>query len=120
MPTNLLWNWLPATCVMVVISVVYFVADRSSRVGTRLMSSAHGLLGAALFSAAIAIWVAGFSSISLVWPFTLLFALPVVSMFASLALHRGSKLIHLLLVPELLCLAWAWFIGGMAVTNDWL
>ncbi len=120
MPTNLLWNWLPATCVMVVISIVYVVTDRSARVGTKLVSSAHGLLGAGLFSAAIAIWVAGFSSISLVWPFTVLFALPIASMLGSLVLHRGSKLIHLLMVPELLCLAWAWFIGGMAVTNDWL
>jgi len=119
-PANLLWNWLPATFVMVVISAIYFFTDKSPRINTRLVASAHGALGAAIFSGAIALWVAGRSSIDLVWPFTLLFALPVASMLSTLVLHRGSKLIHLLLVPELLCLAWAWFVGGMAVTNDWL
>jgi hypothetical protein len=120
LPTNLLWDWLPATFVMVVISVVYYVTNQSDRIGIRLFVSAHGLLGAVVFSAAIATWVAKLSSVSLVWPFTLLFVLPVASMLVSLVSHRGSKLVHLLLVPELMCLAWAWFVGGMAITSDWL
>ena len=120
MSANLLWNWLPATCVMVAISLVYFATDKSVRLGSRLVSSAHGLLGAAIFSGAMAAWSAGWSSASLSWPFTLLFLLPIASIFGSLALRQGSRLVHLLLVPELACLAWAWFVGGMAATNDWL
>ncbi|WP_430390165.1 hypothetical protein [Dyella sp. 20L07] len=120
MPTNLLWNWLPATVVMVAISVIYYVTDNSPRTITRFVVSAHGAFGAIIFSVAIAVWTAGRSSIDLAWPFTLLFVLPVASMLASLILYRGNKQIHLLLVPNLICMAWAWVVGGMAVTNDWL
>ncbi len=120
MPVYLFCYWLPTSFVMVVTSFVYFSSNRSTRLGTRLGVSVHGLLGTALFSGAVALWMTGGSRDSLAWPFTLLFVLPLASMLAALLFHRGTRIAHLLLAAELFCLALAWFVGGMAITDEWL
>ena len=111
-------EFISVLVVMTAISVVYFVTDKSSRVPMRLVSSAHGLLGAVLFGSAFVIASADRASRSLEGPYACLFIVPAISILLSFVFYRGNKLVHLLQVLNVPCLFWALFVGGMAIGAD--
>ena len=117
---NILQGWLPSMIVMTAISVTYFVTDKTPSKAARLVSAAHGLIGAILLGGAIFIWQSGRSNDAFAEPYTLLLLLPVASVVFSFFFYRGRKLVHLLQIPNSLCLLWAFFIGSMAVSGNWL
>jgi hypothetical protein len=53
-------------------------------------------------------------------PFLFLYFIPLGLAGASLFSYQGPKAIHVLQGPNLSAMAWAAFIGGMAVTGEWL
>jgi len=105
---------------MIAISGVYFYAGRSSKIIQRVLFSAHGLLGASYLIIAMLIWRNGLSSVEFELVYTLLFILPLASIVISFFYFSGNKKIHLLQIINLLGLAWCWFVGIMAITDNWL
>ena len=106
--------------VLLTISAVYFFTNREPSIIARLFASAHGVITAILYAAALALWNAGWSSQTLLFPFWFLLLLPFVSIIYSFWGFKGHKAIHVLQLPNVLCLAGVWLVGSMAVTNDWL
>lgn len=101
------------------VSIVYFVSSPGSEpIARRFLVSAHGAVVAGMYIGALLL--SNRSSPSFAEPFQLLFVLPLALIGISLALYRGTKAVHWLQGVNLLCLAWTYFIGGMAVTGAWL
>lgn len=106
--------------VMTAISGIYFYLDRSSRIMQRIFNSTHGVAGAALLFGAILIWNNDLSESKLLTPFSWLFLIPLASIIFSFIFFSGNKFVHILQIPNLVGLAWCWFVGAMAITGDWL
>ena len=107
---------------MCAISGVYYACDiGESKRSVRLMVSAHGALGTLLYSGALLWWY--LSPTYRPWatlPFLLAFVMPLSSIIFSFFKFRGPKILHLLQLLNLNALIYALFIGGMAVSGDWL
>jgi hypothetical protein len=108
--------------VMVAISIAYFwLGRREPSLVTRILVSAHGVFAAALYLGALGLWEvtrayrpwAG-------WPFLLLHLIPIASIIYALFRFSGPKLLHLSQIANLGCMVYTYFVGGMAVTGDWL
>jgi hypothetical protein len=103
------------------ISAVYFFTSPSTQsLAKRLLASAHGASIAALYVVAIFISWTHRSSQNLGSIFLPLLAVPLLLIGLSVYLYRGRKAVHLLQIPNLLCLGWTYFVGGMAVTGNWV
>ena len=120
--TAVAWQWIGAPVVMLGVSAAYFTAYRGRPAyGPRLLCSAHGFVGAALYVGALALWaVSPAYRPSLGWPYAVSFLLPLVLIVLALIKFKGPKWIHLLQLPNLCAMYWSLFIGGMAITGDWL
>jgi hypothetical protein len=113
--------WYSTPLVATAISVAYFLrsgADVSSL--RRVATSAHGVVIAVLYVVAMLVAVTRRYNPALGTPFTLALALPVVLVAVSLLFYRGSRTLHWLQLPNVACLAWTAFMGGMAITGQWL
>lgn len=112
------WLWAPIAAA--VVSVVYFRSSKNARLGERLAVSVHGLSIVLVYVGALLVSAGGLSRASLLYPFWVLFLVPL--MLAGLALYRfeGNGAVHLLQVVNLVSAGWVFFIGTMAVTGDWL
>lgn len=113
-------QWLGAPVVSAAISSVYFVKARRLVFGRRVAVSAHGALLLLIYLVAAVVHQTGTFRPALVWPFLGAFIAPALSILFALAWYRGNKALHLLILPLLYCGLWIAFIGGMAVTGDWL
>jgi hypothetical protein len=113
-------QWFGVPVGAVVISVVYFFMARTLSIGRRLAVSAHGCLLAAMYIFVGLIYETGHSHPSFAWPFLATFLAPAASVVFALTWYPRSKKLHFLLIPLLYCALWVAFIGGMAVTGDWL
>ena len=103
------------------VSVLYFVrSDAGESLSRRAVTSAHGVTIAALYIVAMAFAVTRRFDPALGTPFNIALLLPAALIVASLLLYRGSKKIHWLQVPNVACLVWTGFMGGMAITGRWL
>jgi hypothetical protein len=49
-----------------------------------------------------------------------LLLVPATLIAASFFLYKGPKSLHWLQLINIACLLWTGFVGGMAVTGDWL
>jgi hypothetical protein len=114
--------YLVPALVMCSISAAYFVLDvGETRRGVRLLVSAHGALGALLYVAALVSWtLAPTSRPWAAWPYLLAYLLPLASVLYAFLRFRGPKLLHLVQLANLWAFAYALFVGGMAITGDWL
>lgn len=116
-------QWYGAPVVMIGVSLAYFFADpRRPAVRERLLVSAHGLAGAALYFGAFAVaWFQpGGYRPYLGWPYAVLLLVPLALIGVSLFKFRGNRLTHALQVPNVVALLWSAFVGVMAITGDWL
>lgn len=86
----------------------------------RLAVSAHGCIISLLYLSAMAIWLLGGSRGGFVKPFLMALIVPVVFIVASFKWFRGNAAIHWLQLINLGGLLWAFFVGGMAITGEWL
>ncbi len=103
------------------ISVAYFRASpRTEPLSKRIAASAHGVTIALIYVTAILVWWAGISTPRLATPYLLLLLLPLSLIVTSFFLFRGRRIFHWLQVLNFMCLIWTGFVGGMAVTGDWL
>jgi uncharacterized membrane protein len=110
-----------APAIMFVVSLTYFLADaRRPAYGVRAISSAHDILGLLLYFGALLSNTNPQYRPYLAIPYAVLYILPVAAIVVSFFTFRGTRLVHLLQIPNLLALFWSLFVGGMAVTGDWL
>ena len=116
-------QWYGAPFVMIGVSLVYFFADtRRPALGERLLVSAHGAAGAALYIGAFLVdWLQpGGYRPYLGWPYAVLFLVPLVLIGVAVFKFRGNLFTHALQAPNIAALLWSAFVGGMAITGDWL
>lgn len=116
-------QWYGAPITMIAISVIYFLADsRKNELSARLLTSSHGILGAFIYLGAMCLHY--FKPLEyrphLAVPFAILCMVPLVAMFYSFFTFRGNRMVHILQILNLWALTWTLFIGGMAVTGDWI
>jgi uncharacterized YccA/Bax inhibitor family protein len=105
----------------VLISVIYFrKSPRDQPLARRYLVSAHGVVIAVIYVAAILVWQVGSAQDALARPFILICIIPVLLIVASFVWFRGPRYVHLLQLGNLFCLGATFFIGGMAVSGDWL
>jgi hypothetical protein len=75
---------------------------------------------AVIYVAAIVVWERGAAQDSLAKFFAVICIIPLLFMVASFIWFRGLRYIHFLQLGNVLCLFATFFIGGMAITGDWL
>jgi hypothetical protein len=114
---GILWPGL----VMVAISTVYYATDRGDfGPVARLVSASPGVIATLLYAVGMAVWMSGMASRSFAAPFAVLYLIPPILVLAAFVLYRGRPWIHLLQVPNLGYILYSYFVGGMAITGDWL
>ena len=113
--------WLVAASVPVVTSLVYFRASPPTESLThRIAVSLHGVAVSVLCIGAVLVGMTGAPGPELGATFRFLLVVPVALVAYSLCHFHGKRAIHLLQGINLLWLAFAFFLGGMAVTGVWL
>jgi hypothetical protein len=107
---------------LLAVSGLYFAFDKpDTPMRWRLATSAHGAIAFVLFLIAYLIGaVFGGYRPYLAWPYILSFLIPVISILYALFHYRGPRLLHILQGPSIAAMLWVMFVGGMAITGDWL
>lgn len=113
--------WLVAASVPLVTSLVYFRASPANEsLVQRIAVSLHGAAVSVLCVGAILVAMIGSPRPEFGETFRLLLVLPVALIAYSLWHFHGKRAVHLLQSINLLWLAFAFLLGGMAVTGVWL
>jgi hypothetical protein len=101
------------------VSVVYFMASpKSQPMRKRLMASAHGAVIVMLYALAWLVIIVGVSRPSMFLPFAILLLFPGVLIATSFFVYKGPRAVHWLQVPNVACLLWTGFAGGMLITGQ--
>ena len=115
------FHLVPVVVMLFVSGAYYFLDIGETHRRVRIFVSAHGAAGALLYVAALITWdVAPNYRPWAAWPYLLLFLLPLASVIYALVRFRGPRWLHVIQLFNLWAFAYALFIGGMAVTGDWL
>lgn len=113
--------WLVAASVPLVTSLVYFrTSPPTDSLIQRIAVSLHGVTVFVLCVGAVLIGMIGFPRQELGATFQLLLFVPLGLVAYSIRHFHGKRAIHLLQAINLLWLAFASFLGRMAVTGVWL
>ena len=113
--------WYSAPIIATLVSVLYFVrSGADDSLLRRLATSAHGVTVAALYILAMLVAVTRRYDPAFGTPFAIALLLAVALIIVSFILYRGSGKLHWLQVPNVACVAWTAFMGGMAITGRWL
>jgi hypothetical protein len=110
-------SWAPLLAIGV--SALYFAKGTNLPVGKRIAISAHGFLLFILALIAAIVHATGNSKAALAVPYAVAFVLPAASILCAIVWLRAG-LVHLLLLTVVAAALWTFFVGGMAVTGDWL
>ena len=106
------------------VSAAYFLASpKGESLGRRALCSAHGTVIALLYFSVMFPDTGDTKTgapDALAVPFNVTVLLGLILMVLPLFLFRGSKILHLLQLLNLVLLVWTWVIGGMAVTGRYL
>jgi len=107
---------------MSLVSILYYLLDyKEENVRIRIMVSAHGAIAAIIFL--LVMFITWSETVYRPWaglPFLLVHIFPLASVIYAFIKFKGNKVVHLLQVVNLFCVMNTLFIGGMAVTGDWL
>lgn len=103
------------------ISAIYFAkSPRDQSLTDRIAASAHGASICLIYLAAWLIALTRESAMRFGIPFLLLLLVPAILITVSFVFFKGPKSLHWLQLVNIACLLWTGFVGGMAVTGDWL
>ena len=107
--------------ILLAISIIYFIFNKNQTLWNRLIASFHSLI--AMFGALYAIIASKYTAPGFFDPHTVNFskilAVAVIFGFVAIFYFKGNKRVHLLLLPFVLCIAYIWHVGGMAITHNW-
>jgi len=112
--------WFPPLLAMAISVVYLWRSPKGQPVPQRLLVSAHGAAIAAIYLCAMYMWWSGLSRANLALPFMFSLMIPLLLILVSFLKFEGPRSMHLLQLANLFCLGATFFIGGMAVTGDWL
>ena len=116
-------QWWAAPIVLLGVSGTYFALGSPGQpLSRRLIASSHGAVGLLLYLVAFALmWhdPQGYRP-QLAGTYAFLFLVPIAFIVVALLIFDGPRWVHILQVPNVLALLWAYFVGGMAITGDWL
>ena len=112
--------WLAPILALAISGVYFFTSPATQTLYRRLVASLHGAVIAALYLGALMFNAVGISKPEYGIPFLATLLLPVVLIATSFILYEGKRSLHALQMVNLLCIAWTFFIGGMAITGEWL
>ncbi|MEN6584708.1 MAG: hypothetical protein ABFE02_01475 [Sulfuricella sp.] len=112
--------WFVAASVPLITSLVYFRASPSTEpLAHRIAVSLHGAFISVLCIGAVLVGMVGSPRPELGETFRLLLFVPIALVVYSFWRFRGKRVVHLLQGINLLWLAFAFFLGGMAVSGVW-
>lgn len=113
--------WLLVALVPLVTSIAYFRASPATEpVAQRVAVSLHGAAVSILCIGVILIGIFGSPRPEFGEPFRLLLGAAVALIAYSLWRFHGKRAVHFLQSINLLWLAFAYFLGSMAITGIWL
>jgi len=105
--------------VLLVIAIVYFVANKNQTIWQRILASSHSII--AIVGAFYAMIACKYTAPNSFDPHTLNFsrilAIAVIFGFVTIFYFKGNKKTHLLLLPFVLCVAYIWHFGGQGITH---
>ncbi len=108
--------------ILFVIAILYFIFNKNHSIINRFITTLHSVI--AITGAMYAIVVCKLTGPNSFEPHTVIFsnilAISAIFGFVAIFLFKGNKSIHLLLFPFLVCLAYVWHVGGMAITHTLL
>lgn len=114
-------QWNGVLIVPTLISLVYFwTSPKQQGLATRLWASCHGIVLASIYLGAFFISEMKLSEPIYGWLFAISMLLPLSLMALSFFLYEGPTYVHLLHLVGLICVLWTMFVGGMAITGNWL
>jgi len=108
------------TLVCIFTSVSFWVSNPSLKGLQRLLVSGHGIATLCLIGIPFTLFALGINISFFLPVFNVCCFLPLLSIVYSFFQHKGTKLLFILYLFLLPAIMWAWFIGGMAVSGDWL
>ena len=107
--------------ILFMIATIYFVFNKNQTLWNRMFASSHSLI--AMVGALYAIVASKYTAPGSFDPHTVNFSkiLAIAAIFGFIAVlyFKGNKKVHFLLLPFLLCIAYIWHVGGMAITHNW-
>lgn len=118
-----MWEFYGPPALLLIVSILYFVLDRrDTPMRLRLATSSHGAIAFVLFLVGylVGALLRGGYRPYLAWPYLLSFLVPLCFAFYALWKYRGPRLLHVLQGPNIAAMLWVMFVGGMAITGDWL
>ena len=103
---------------MIVISAAYYFMDGSEHNDwVRLFVSIHGLAAAFLYVCAL---ISKGNHPWMALPYLFAHMFPVASIIYGFFRFSGSKFLHLSQIVNVVCMMYTIFVGGMAISGDWL
>lgn len=103
------------------IGQVYFKKSPPSQpLGQRIAVASYGISLLAIYVGAWLIFLLGLSSSSLLTPFVCLMLGCLALFIATFFIFKGPKWVHWLQIVNAFALVWTYFMGAMAITDDWL
>jgi len=122
MSFDLLAQWLrdfhlPALIAGLISVAYYWASIPGQSVTRRALASAHGVSTALLYAGAWSVYLTHHASDEWAAAFARMALVPLALMVLSFYLFRGNRLIHLLQLPNALCLLWVWLRGTVVVTG---
>lgn len=112
--------WIAPILALAISGIYFFTSPAAQALSRRLVASLHGAVIAALYLGALMFNAAGISKPGYGIPFLATSLLPVALIALSFVLYEGRRSLHALQMVNLLCMTWTFFIGGMAITGEWL
>lgn len=114
-------QFLGAALVMLAVSIAYYMrTSPDTSTLRRLLSASHGVAGATVYLAALCVWALGKSRPGYGTTYAASFLMPILLVLVSFFLFRGPRSTHWLQLLNLPAMTWAFFVGSMAITGDWL
>jgi hypothetical protein len=114
-------QWLGVLVVAPAVSLIYFLTSpKDQPLNARVLASSPGLIVALFYLGAGLVHDWKLSKPSYGIPFAIALLLPIGLILLSFAIYRGPKYVHFLQLANLICIFWTFFVGGMAITGDWL
>ena len=112
--------WAGPIVLLCAISTLYFGTDEA-RFGlrARILASAQGVVTACLYLGAVLIWKSGHANPDYEDAYMGLYVVPASLVLACLLLYRRTYWIHVIQVPNILLMAYTFFIGTQAISGNW-
>jgi lipopolysaccharide export LptBFGC system permease protein LptF len=113
-------TFFPPFCALGISVVLFVKSPKEQSLAARGLVSLSGAITLLLYLIAMWVFWSGRSARNYGSAFLVACLVPLVLIAVSILSFRGRRALLFIHFPNLLCLLWVWFVGSMAVTDDWL